>query len=175
MSDLLHISSTLAKIIARINPYIWEVIGGGPLGKRFQISTLAADPEPAPWRQENAWLREAQFAAVEVARRQVYAACAIATQGGDPAAFTKGALEDWCPTGAPPRLPSKFPTEQRIPRPPKPADLELYSLPITGAIAIIVESESIADPALAKLIADFGAAVLDRSATYATETLRSAR
>lgn len=171
MSELLHISTTLAKLIAKMNPKVWEVIGGGPLGKRYQYAALA-EPDPYPWRQDNAWLLESQLAAVDVARRQVDAACAIATQGGDPSGFTKAALEDWCPTGAAPRLPFKFPHEVRVPRPPKPNEFELHTLPIAAAVAIIVQSESINDPALARIVSDFGAAVLDRAATHATESLR---
>lgn len=176
MSDLLHISSTLVRIIARINPKIWEVVGGGPLGKhtQFQFAALRGDPDPHPWRQEQAWLYEAQLAAVEIGQRQVEAACTVSAQGGDVKGFLKATLDDWCGTGQP-RLPFKWPTGIREPRPPRPNELEALSIPLAGAIAIIVQSESIADPGLSKLLADTGAALLDKTASYGNEQLRKDR
>lgn len=184
MSELLHISSTLVRIIARINPKIWEVVGGGPLGKfaqhaqyaqRSGLAAMAADPDPHPWRPEQAWLIESQLAALELARRQVDAACAIHAQGGDVKSFLKSTLDDWCPTGQPPRIPIKWPSGIREPRPPRPNELDALTLPTVGAIAIIVQAESIGDESLSKLVSDIGGQILDRSATYGTESLRNAR
>lgn len=178
MSDLLHISSTLVRIIARINPKIWEVVGGGPLGRHAQFSTLARlapEPDPVPWRHQPAWLLEAQLAAVELGQRQVDAACAIQAQGGDVKSFLKATLDDWCPTGQPPRLPIKWPSGIREPRPPRPNELEALTIPLAGAISMIVQAESIGDESLSKLIADSGASLLDKTAVYATEHLRKER
>ncbi|WP_342116891.1 hypothetical protein [Pseudoduganella sp. OTU4001] len=180
MSDLLHISSTLVRIIARINPKIWEVVGGGPLGKYAQhapnagIAARMNEPDPVPWRQDQAWLLESQFAAIDLGRRQVDAACAIYSQGGDVKGFLKATLDDWCGTGQP-RLPFKWPSGIREPRPPRPNELDALTIPLAGAIAIIVQSESVADEALSKLLADTGAALLDKTATYATEHFRKER
>jgi len=161
MSELLHISSTLAKIIARINPKVWEVIGGGPLGKKFQFAALAAEPEPAPW------LEASQFAAVSLAQRQVDAAAAILTQGGDTQAFLKSTLDDWC--GTVPRPPIHWPGGPRPPRPPRIDELEDYTLPMVGGLAFVALSETIGDETFAKQIAELGGTIIDRTATYALE------
>ena len=87
MSELLHISTTLAKIIARINPKVWEVIGGGPLGKKYQLTAQLADPDPHPW------LEAAQLAAVDLAqppRRARSDAPAMRTRGAPPAIVAVG-------------------------------------------------------------------------------------
>ena len=167
MSDLLHISSTLAKFIARINPKVWEVIGGGPLGKQFRHATIAAEPDPIPW------LQASQLAAVDLALRQVDAAAAIHTQGGDTKGFMKAILDDWC--GTVPRVPFKWPGKVPGPRPPRPDELENYTLPMAGGIAFVALSESIGDEAFAKQVAELGAGIIDRPASHATETLRNAR
>lgn len=175
MSDLLHISSALVRIIARINPKIWEVVGGGPLGKRVQFAAFAAEPDPVPWRQENAWLFESQLAAVELAQRQVDAAATLYAQGGDVKSFLKSTLDDWCPTGQPPRIPIKWPSGIREPRPPRPNELDALTLPIAGALAIIVQAETIGDEGFSKLVAELGGQILDRSASYGTENIRNLR
>jgi len=161
MSELLHISSTLAKIIARINPKVWEVIGGGPLGKKHQFAALAAEPDPVPW------LEASQFAAVDLAQRQVDAAAAIITQGGDVKGFLKSTLDDWC--GTVPRPPLNWPGGPRGPRSPRPDELENYTLPMAGGIAFVALSETIGNEAFAKQIAELGANIIDRTATYAVE------
>ncbi|MGO4377971.1 hypothetical protein [Pseudoduganella sp. RAF53_2] len=169
MSDLLQLSPTLIKIIARINPYIWEVVGGGPLGKRVQIAAIAADPEPSPWLQ-------AQLAAVEIGQRQVDAASAIQTQNGDARPFLKAVLDDWCGTPYPhPHFPHNWSTGLGEPRPPRPNELDAYTLPILGAIAMIRQSESIANESLSKALAETGAAMIQRATTHALEHQRELR
>jgi len=161
MSELLHISTTLAKIIARTHPQIWEVIGGGPLGKKFQIAATLAEPQPHPWLQ-------AQLAAVDVAQRQVDAAAAILTQGGDTKTFLKAILDDWC--GTVPRPPLNWPGHgPRPPRPPRPDELEEYTLPMVGGLTFVALSETIGNEAFAKQIAELGGTIIDRTATYALE------
>jgi hypothetical protein len=161
MSELLHISTTLAKIIARINPKVWEVIGGGPLGKQYQYAMQMAEPDPLPW------LEAAQFAAVDLAQRQVDAAAAILTQGGDTKSFMKALLDDWC--GTVPRPPINWPGGPRPPRPPRPDELEDYTLPMAGGLAFVALSETIGNEAFAKQIAELGGNIIDRTATYALE------
>ncbi|KQZ28112.1 hypothetical protein [Duganella sp. Root1480D1] len=162
MSELLHISTTLAKIIARINPKIWEVIGGGPLGKKYQHAAQFAEPEPAPW------LEAAQLAAVSLAQRQVDAAATILTQGGDTKGFLKAILDDWC--GTVPRPPLNWPGHgPRPPRPPRPDELEDYTLPMAGGLAFVALSEAIGNEAFAGQIAELGGTIIDRTATYALE------
>lgn len=160
MSELLHISTTLAKIIARTHPQIWEVIGGGPLGKKFQHTALVAGPQPDPWLQ-------AQLAAVDVAQRQVDAAAAILTQGGDTKGFLKAILDDWC--GTVPRPPLNWPGHGPRPRPPRPDELEDYTLPMVGGLAFVALSETIGNEAFAGQIAELGGTIIDRTATYALE------
>ena len=161
MSELLHISTTLAKIIARINPKVWEVIGGGPLGRKYQFAAMEAAPDPQPN------LVAAQFAAVDLAQRQADAAAAILTQGGDTKGFLKALLDDWC--GTVPRPPIKWPGGTRPPRPPRPDELEDYTLPMAGGLAFVALSETIGDEAFAKQIAELGGTIIDRTATYALE------
>jgi hypothetical protein len=161
MSELLHISTTLAKIIARINPKVWEVIGGGPLGKKVQFAVQLAEPDPVPW------LEAAQFAAVNLAQRQVDAAAALHTQGADSKGFLKAILDDWC--GTVPRPPIKWPGGPRPPRPPRPDELEDYTLPMAGGLAFVALSETIGDEAFAAQIAELGGNIIDRTATYALE------
>jgi hypothetical protein len=38
----------LLKLIARINPYVWEVVGGGPLGLTRRLDAVALNPQPLP-------------------------------------------------------------------------------------------------------------------------------
>jgi len=161
MSELLHISTTLAKIIARINPKVWEVIGGGPLGKKFQLTAQLAEPDPHPWL-------EAQLAAVDVAQRQVDAAATILTQGGDLKGFVKSLLDDWC--GTVPRPPLNWPGHgPRPPRPPRPDELTDYTLAMAGGLAFVALSENIGNESFAKQIAELGGTIIDRTATYALE------
>ncbi|MGW8392511.1 hypothetical protein [Pseudoduganella sp. HUAS MS19] len=160
MSELLHISTTLAKIIARTHPQIWEVIGGGPLGKKFQLANRLADPDPHPWL-------EAQLAAIDLAQRQVDAAAAILTQGGDTKGFLKAILDDWC--GTVPRPPLNWPGGPRPPRPPRPDELEDYTPPMVAGLALVALSETIGNEAFAKQIAELGGTIIDRTATSALE------
>lgn len=76
-------SDALLQFLAMRNPYIWEVIGGGPLG---QYGAVALNPQPLP--------------PGEVGTVLVSVLAERAVLGGGYGSFMED-IDDWCGTGWP--------------------------------------------------------------------------
>lgn len=85
------------RILARLHPEIWDVIGGGHSGHHL-------GPHPEPWA-----LRD-QVAAVRLTFRLADSAAAAQTLGADGVKLLSVAVDDWCGNGV-----------LRFPFPPKSA------------------------------------------------------
>ncbi|HMM96305.1 hypothetical protein [Phycicoccus sp.] len=83
----LNDSDLFLRFIALRNPYVWEVVGGGPLGRLGQV---ALNPQPLPPHEIGAAL-----VAVLAERAAVH---------GSFSRFAED-IEDWCGTGWPHHIP----------------------------------------------------------------------
>jgi hypothetical protein len=83
----LTVSDTVLRFLALRNPYIWEVVGGGPLGRFEQV---ALNPQPLPPKEIGATL-------VSVLAER-------AAVGGSFSRFEED-VDDWCGTGWPHHIP----------------------------------------------------------------------
>ncbi|GAB3254923.1 hypothetical protein [Chitinimonas naiadis] len=166
----------LLKIIARLHPQVWEVVGGGPLGPHSHaLSHLAkagpspepwrAGPHPEPWRlaHEHNWLLQGQLAAIDLTRRITDAASLTQVQGGDGAGFIRAVLDDgWGIEGRPLEL--HFPRKWWhgwVEPPPRPDELDLLSVFGAAGVSFATLSEQIKDEALSKAVAGAGLRLLD--------------
>jgi len=89
----------LLKILARIRPETWELIGGGPQGDLYgpfpQPWKWGRGPNPDPWRRDPVdWRVQSQFAAVHLTRRLVDGASLTQAQGGDGPGFLRSIMDD---------------------------------------------------------------------------------
>ena len=87
----LHNSEEFLKFLALRNPYIWEVIGGGPLGRRDWASL---NPQPLP--------------PMEIGEAVVSILFERSAVAGSYARFAED-VDDWCGTGWPHRIPKPKP------------------------------------------------------------------
>lgn len=83
----LYESDSFLRFLALRNPYIWEVVGGGPLGR---FGHVALNPQPLPPREIGAAL-------VSVLAER-------AAVGGSFAKFAED-IDNWCGTGWPHHIP----------------------------------------------------------------------
>lgn len=83
----LYESDSFLRFLALRNPYIWEVVGGGPLGRFGQV---ALNPQPLPPREIGAAL-------VSVLAER-------AAVGGSFSKFAED-IDNWCGTGWPHHIP----------------------------------------------------------------------
>lgn len=113
------------EFFAHLNPKIWEVIGGGPLG--LSPATIAAlNPQPLPPKAvvaRGAEVSESAMAATGYGQLSMMATAAIGQGEGGTRAFLSD-IDDWCGTGWPRRWP--FP-------PPKGLDREATVSMLLGA------------------------------------------
>ncbi|MBB3606075.1 hypothetical protein FHT40_005764 [Mycolicibacterium sp. BK556] len=148
-------SSTLMRLLASIDPRLWEVL---------------FPPQP-PWVGKghgtihdpwNDVQLQVQIATRDVARRIVEAAAAVRAQGGDGAAVIKRSVDEWVHvddgdgTGTIPRFfPAPWPYDP--PRPPRPNELvDLAPAFAAAAWSFSVIGATVRDPSLQQAI---GAAV----------------
>lgn len=80
-------SDSFLRFLALRNPYIWEVVGGGPMGRFGQV---ALNPQPLPPREVGAAL-------VSVLAER-------AAVGGSFSKFAED-IDNWCGTGWPHHIP----------------------------------------------------------------------
>jgi len=111
---------------AHINPKIWEVVGGGPLG-RFSHVAAELNPQPLPprWRSFDP---QPDPPAAALGYSQLIAMATAAMAGGEGA--TKSFLmeiDDWCGTGWPRRWPP--------PPPRRGEELDIVGLQLGAAFA----------------------------------------
>jgi hypothetical protein len=83
----LYESDSFLRFLALRNPYIWEVVGGGPLGRLGQV---ALNPQPLPPQEIGAAL-------VSVLAER-------AAVGGSFSRFAED-IDNWCGTGWPHHIP----------------------------------------------------------------------
>ena len=83
----LYESDSFLRFLALRNPYIWEVVGGGPLGRFTQV---ALNPQPLPPQEIGAAL-------VSVLAER-------AAVGGSFSTFAED-IDNWCGTGWPHHIP----------------------------------------------------------------------
>jgi len=103
------------EFFAHLNPKVWEVIGGGPLG--LSAATIAAlNPQPLPPKEVVA--RRAEHSASDLAatgygQLAMMATAAIGQGEGGTRSFLSD-IDDWCGTGWPRRWP--FPPPKGLDR-----------------------------------------------------------
>ena len=97
-------SSVLLQIIGRLNPALYDVIFPMdpdhirvPVG--VAVRSAKAEPQPHPW------LQRGHVGTVRVASAIADAAIAANAAGGDGAAMLMDAVDDWCGTPVPHRIP----------------------------------------------------------------------
>ena len=101
-----HDSDAFLRFLAARNAYIWEVVGGGPLGPLGPLGRLdavALNPKPLP--------------PAEIGAALVAVLAERAAVGGSYARFVEE-VDDWCGTGWPHHIP--------VPKPHGPSPWELF-------------------------------------------------
>lgn len=172
-------SMTLLKLLARVRPEIWELVGGGPLGPhsgpvpdpwkwgwRQQAQQLADAPFPLPWTLSS------QLATADLARRIVDAASLTQVQGGDGPGILKRTLDDgdWGVEGRPPviRLPRDW-WKVDEPKPPRPNEIDYFDLvaPLASAgLTFTLLGQRIDDEDLSTTASETGLQILDMATEY---------
>lgn len=161
------------RVLARIHPEIWEIIGGGPLGRHTQHlgphpEPWKAGPTPEPWRADLdvSWALSAQLAAVNLTRRLTDAASLIHAQNGRGPDFLRALTEDdWCPSGVPIKLnlPPGWWIKWPDP-PPRPDELNLLAVVAAAGLSFAALGDSIKDKVLSQAVVEAGLKVLDMAA-----------
>ncbi|MFE2124538.1 hypothetical protein ACFW9U_28290 [Rhodococcus aetherivorans] len=158
-SQLTHI-----KILSRIRPEVWELVGGGPLPDPW-----SSGPIPQPWRRiDDTWALGAQLAMVNLTRRLTDAASLTQAQGGDGPGLLRSVMDDdWGFEGRPIeiKLPPGWWLDYRPP-PPRPNELDVLAVMGAAAISFAALSEGIRDESLSHAVEE--AAI--RSMDLMTET-----
>lgn len=98
-----HDSDAFLRFLAARNAYIWEVIGGGPLGHNGALEKVALNPQPLP--------------PAEIGAALVSVLAERAAVAGSYARFVED-VDDWCGTGWPHHIP--------VPKPHGPSPWELF-------------------------------------------------
>lgn len=98
-----HDSDAFLRFLAARNAYIWEVIGGGPLGPNGGLEKVALNPQPLP--------------PAEIGAALVSVLAERAAVAGSYARFVED-VDDWCGTGWPHHIP--------VPKPHGPSPWELF-------------------------------------------------
>lgn len=162
----------LLRILARVRPQIWEVVGGlrclHTHHFRPYLEQWKYGPLPDPWRaaSDASWALSAQFSAIDLTRRLTDAASLIQAQGGDGPKFLSTLSEDdWCPLGEPIRL--NFPPgwqHEWFEPPPRPNELDLLAVVATAGLSFTSLGDSIKDKDLGQAVVETGLKVLDMAA-----------
>ena len=172
-------SLALIKIIARLRPQIWEIVGGGPQGLRVGAVQHAMQTAPTEILRsqvqqtdfyrggdpQEAWLLNAQLSAVDLSRRLADAAAVIYSQGGDPAGFLRSTAEEMRVDGQPPelRLPAKWWSLWKEP-PPRPNERDLASVLATIGVTLATLGDQVKDEVLSKAFTQTGLHIVDKAA-----------
>jgi len=148
-------TSKLSRILASIDPRLWEVLFPPQPPWLSQVAVTA--PLPEPWRYANDDFQlQVQVAARDVARRIVDAAAATSAQGGDGAAVIARSVDEWVHvddgdgTGKVP-IDVFFPRFWWFdpPRPPRPnEDVELAPALAAAAWSFSTMGDTVRDPSL---------------------------
>lgn len=164
--------SALLRILARVRPQIWEVVGGPRCLHthhfRPYLEQWKEGPLRDPWRADSdaSWALSAQFAAIDLTRRLTDAASLIQAQGGDGPKFLSALSEDdWCPLGKPIRLnlPSDWAHKWFEP-PPRPNELDILAVVATAGLSFASLGDSIKNKDLSQAVVKTGLKVLDMAA-----------
>lgn len=94
------------QFFAHLNPKIWEVVGGGPLGlSPAVIAALNPQPLPPKWQSEQRYSAPpVSYTAIGFGQMAMMATAAVA-QGEDGARSLMSDVDDWCGTGWPRKWP----------------------------------------------------------------------
>lgn len=170
---------TLIKILARVRPEVWELVGGGPLGDHYNgpgPQPWKFGPVPDPWRfgplpdpwrisGKDVWALSAQLAVVDLTRRLTDAASLTQAQGGDGPRFLRSVMDDdgWGIEGRPiePKLPTMWWRIKLPPRPPRPNEDDVLAVFGAAAVSFAALSEQIEDEALSMAVGEAGLRMLD--------------
>jgi hypothetical protein len=158
-------SSTLMRLLAGIDPRLWEVL--------FPPQPPWVDkghgPIPDPWSD---FQLQVQLAARDVTRRIVEAAAAVSAQGGDGAAVIKRSVDEWVRvddgdgSGKIPRklfFPPLWPYDP--PRPPRPNELvDIVPAFAATAWSFSTLADTVRDPSLNQAIGAAVDAIADTAA-----------
>lgn len=100
------------QFLALVNPKVWEVVGGGPLGLSPAV-IAALNPQPLPPHElgRQPVSRAVSVTAVGYGQMAMMATAAVA-QGEEGARTFMRDVEDWCGTGWPRRWPWPPPVRQ---------------------------------------------------------------
>jgi hypothetical protein len=178
---------TLVKLLARIRPEVWEVIGAGfpppddpgtPRAPEWWPKGWPPPPPspiwsqmgglPDPWRAAS-WALAAQMGAVGLTMRLTDAMSTVHIQSGEGPAFLSSALDDgWGIEGRPPVLVLPAGWRHLIPPPdvPRPNELDVASVLAAGGVSFAAISETLANPDLAKATVDASIRSLDAATGF---------
>lgn len=164
-------TAALLQILARLDPRIAELIGGGPAGPG---GPLASRPRPEPWKHFNRylghpvpWLTDQQLSAVRLTRR-IAETAALEPDSDTAVRRLSAAVDDLCGNEDPKfPFPSRWPVPDNGDQPPRPDEAhDAATVFAAAALSFAVLASGVRDEAMKQGLEDASERAAERAVGF---------